>query len=109
MGLLNWFKEEPKNKAPNSDAHGNSRWASQADLERIRAFEEIGLPVGYFNGKPFYHPAANKPHGGVIGGSGSGKTTKIMVPIALSSPADKMSVINVVLDSLAFCTFKRQL
>jgi type IV secretory pathway TraG/TraD family ATPase VirD4 len=95
MGLLNWSKKESKNKAPNTGAHGDSRWASEADLERIGAFEEIGLPVGYVNGRPFCHPARRKPHGGVIGGTGSGKTTKVLATIALSDAASKMSLVSV--------------
>jgi type IV secretory pathway TraG/TraD family ATPase VirD4 len=95
MGFLNWFKEEPKNKAPNTGAHGNFRWAHDADLQRIRAFEEIGLPVGYLNGKPFCHPAERKPHGLVLGNTGTGKTTRVFAPLALSDAASKMSIVAV--------------
>jgi hypothetical protein len=101
MGLLNWFGSEPKSRAPNSGAHGSSRWARRADLRgmnegKINAFQkDIGLPVGFFNGDPFYHPAERKPHGLILGSTGTGKTTRISASIALSDAASKMSIVSV--------------
>jgi type IV secretory pathway TraG/TraD family ATPase VirD4 len=98
MGLLSWLTGdgESKSKAPNTGAHGNSRWGNSEDLDRIDAFKrDIGLPVGYLSGRQFYHPARRKPYGLVLGGTGSGKTTKIFCPLTLSDAASKMSIIGV--------------
>lgn len=93
---MGWFTSKPKNNAPKSGAHGNSRWGSVDDLNKIGAFtKDAGLPVGFLNGQQFYHPARRKPHGLVLGGTGTGKTTRIFAPIYLSDAASKMSFVTV--------------
>lgn len=95
MGLL-WFgKKEPKHKPPDSGAQANFRWGNADDIARIGGFEEVGLPVGFIEDKPFYHPARRKPHGLVLGNTGTGKTTRVFAPLALSDAASKMSIVAV--------------
>jgi type IV secretory pathway TraG/TraD family ATPase VirD4 len=99
--LALWRMLRPKdqgsgtNHAPETGAHGSFRWANRNDLERIDAFRKAGLPVGWFEGVPFFHTGDIKPHGLVIGNTGSRKTTGVLANIGLSDFASKCSIVNI--------------
>jgi len=93
---MGWFKREPKNLPPDSGAYPDFRWENGDQLTALKAFDPtVGPLVGFFNGRPFYHPAGMSPHALILGKTGVGKTTKVGVPLVLSDFVSKMSLFAV--------------
>ncbi len=63
----------------------SSEWASDEDLRNAGCFADNGFPAGFSkSGKQIFFPGKRKPHGVVLGSTGSGKTTSCLINVILS-------------------------
>lgn len=82
-----WAREKKLKKAlkyepPN--IHGAAAWADDKELKKKDLFKKSGIPLGRsaHSGKEIYFPGTT--HGIVFGGTGTGKTTQALIPIAMT-------------------------
>lgn len=71
-----------KKEASDYGSHGTARWATKREIMRRFTGDEKGIILGKFKGKPLIHPIKSPLNQFVVvfGGSGSGKSTGLVIP-----------------------------